>query len=131
MPSDASDPSVRPHLGWGTRLAPNIWCLKYQAWNSSPRGLRSLEMAALASPLLPKAEVRDARRPVERLRRVVEAQCGDGRSRQRLHLDAGPVSRADRRPDEDPAVRGVRFDHELRACHSDRMAERKQLRRPL
>src|SRR4051812_2598634 len=92
---------------------------------------RSVVGAALAAPLLPEAEIRDRSRAVERLGRVVQGQGGDGGARERLHLDACPVSGSDGRAHDDPPRGGVGLDRELGSRHRDRMAERKELGRPL
>src|ERR671922_306969 len=73
----------------------------------------------------------DSRSAVVRLRRVVQGEGRDGRGRERLHLDAGPVSSVHRRSNGDPtSLRFWRHD-DLRARHRDGMTKRQQFGRPL
>ena len=125
QPPRDRNPGPPQHVGLGMQPSSRIWGYKHQRSRTSVatpcirtpehdrsrsrgcarghRRRRRRRSRRTCRPLGEQAEAVDARRAVERLRRVVERERRHRRGGERLHLDAGAVVRAHRRAHVDAA----------------------------
>src|SRR3954454_2240016 len=113
QPPVCRSPDTTQHLGWTGTVAPHVVHVKHidvifpTMWKSCgkarERRLRPVgaEVAALPAGLRQQADAFDACTPIERLGGVVERERRGRDAGQGLHLDAGPVDRADGHDDVD------------------------------
>ena len=97
---------------------------------TSARTSRLAPIGALSpTRLLPQSEFANDHRAVGALAHVVDRQCGDRASMQRLHFDACAVNRVDLRFDRNVVV--AEFKVDIHSPNQQRMTQRNHLGRAL